>query len=139
MIRRLSVLVAGLVAGVASAGPGDPVTAVDCAANPRLLDSHFARYGYLPGRSIVRDNLGLRIWLPTATAGVGQTGLYSFFAMAGDFEFSATYQVLELPPPQGGYGASFGIVVDTQGRGGSVTLARGQALKQPPGTPRVTI
>src|SRR5205823_1978680 len=101
--------------------------------DPRLLDSHFARYGKIAGRAVVREPKGVRIWLPTATAGLDQTGLYSYFAVAGDFEFSAAYEVVELPPPQGGYGASVGIAVDTQGPGGSVSLARGQAVKKEPG------
>jgi hypothetical protein len=128
-----SVAVSALLCAAAAATAGGPVTELDCGANTRLLDSHFARYGYLPTRSIIRDNAGIRIWLPTATPGVGQTGLYSYFAVAGDFEFSANYELLDLPPPQGGYGASVAIVVDSQGPGGSVTLARGQAPQQSPG------
>jgi hypothetical protein len=132
-VNRLSYVSAALLLAAPAAFGGNPVAELDCAADTRLLDSHFARYGYRTTRSVVRDNRGVRIWLPTATAGVGQTGLYSYFALAGDFEVSAAYELLDLPPPQAGYGASCGIAVDTQGAGGSVALARGQAPKQPPG------
>jgi hypothetical protein len=121
-----------ILTSVVAAG-GDPAAVLDCAADVRRLDSHFARYGYQPARSIVRDGRGVRIRLPAGVTNVGQTGLYSYFALAGDFEVSAAYELADLPPPQAGYGISCGIAVDTQGPGGSVAVARGQAPKQPPG------
>jgi len=63
---------------------------------------------------------------------VGQVGLYSYFALGGDFEISATFQVVSLPPPKSGYGASFGIEVEREGADEprAVSIAR---LVQPSG------
>src|SRR4051812_5635044 len=122
-----------LLVAVAAARGGDPVAALDAGADVRLLDSHFARYGYVPARTVVRDTHGVRIRLPSGVPNIGQTGLYSYFSVAGDFEFSATYELIDLPAPRGGYGVSCGIAVDTQGPGGSVAVARGQPPKQKPG------
>jgi hypothetical protein len=106
---------------------------LDCAANPQLLDNHFGQYGYKAG--IKRDGDAIRFRLPAAEKPVEQTGLYSLFALAGEFEFSATYDWLEVPPPDKGYGVSCGIAVETLKQtpgGGYVSVARAQVPKKGP-------
>jgi hypothetical protein len=99
---------------------------LDCTANIRLLDTHFARYGYMPAKTITRENKGiLRFRLPSATKDVGQTGLYSYVVLTGDFEVSAAYEWVSVSLPQGGYGVSCGIAVETGSPGTMVSLARG--------------
>src|SRR5262245_36903256 len=105
-----------------TARAGEPTDVVDCAADVRLFDSHFARYGYQPTRTIAKEPKGVRIRLPARAVNVVQTGLYSYFSLAGDFEVTADYELIDLPPPQGGYGVSCGIGVDTLGPGGMVAL-----------------
>jgi hypothetical protein len=99
-------------------------TELDCAANVRLFDTHFARFGYLPLNSINREEHGLRFKLPSAIKNIPQTGMYSYVALKGDFDISAEYEWIDVPPPKGGYGLSCGIAIDTLGAAGQVSLAR---------------
>jgi hypothetical protein len=121
-------LFAGMVGYAAEMGD-----AIDTVANGKLLDvPYFTRYGYQPARTIVHDNQGIRFYLPASQQSIEQTGMYSSFSVAGDFEISATYDVTNISPPVGGYGASVGIVADTDGPDGMIALARGiQAGKGP--------
>jgi len=100
---------------------------LDCGANPKLYDTHFARYGYLPLKSILREKNSLkdvRISLrPTGSKAIEQTGMYAYFAVAGDFEVSATYEVISIPRPQKGYGAQCGIAVDCERTGDTLSLS----------------
>jgi hypothetical protein len=107
--------------------------AIDTVANGKLLDvPYFTRYGYQPTKTIIHDPQGIRFYLPASQQSIEQTGIYSSFTVAGDFEISATYDVTSISPPVGGYGASVGIVADTDGPGGMIALARGiQAGKGP--------
>jgi hypothetical protein len=102
---------------------------MDCAANVKLLDSHFTRFGYSTLKTITREKQGVRIRLPSGTKDVGQTGIYSYFQLAGDFEFSAAYEMIDLPVPKVGYGASFGIAVETKDERNMYSLARGHQVK----------
>src|SRR5581483_9777442 len=86
MTRRLLAL-ALLAVGPALAARGQPPRQeLDFVADGKLLDARFSRYGYAPSRSILREETWLRFWLPAGAQGVGQTGLYSTFVIAGDFE-----------------------------------------------------
>ncbi len=107
-----------------------PQVELNCVSDRRLLVTHFARYGYWPARTIILETQGVRFWLPSGVKGVGQTGLYSYFALAGDFEVSASYELISLPPPRSGYGVTVGLSVDTDGADGSVSLARGYLLTE---------
>ncbi len=98
---------------------------LDFAARPRLLDTHLTRFGPSSARTVVKDSGGARIRLTGDKKSVGQTGMYSYFSLAGDFEVSVTYNLVQLQSPQGGYGASVGVVLDAEGTVGAVTLARG--------------
>jgi hypothetical protein len=122
----LLIAVACLGAGPGRA-PADVKTELDCAADSRLFETHFGRYGYDPNTCVVRQLRGLRFLLPAAE-GVGQTGLYSYVALAGDFEVSAVYDWDVVPTPEKGYGATCGIAVEALGSGATVSLARGHLL-----------
>jgi hypothetical protein len=123
-------LAAVVLAGVCAAptGAGEMTAELDCVAKPRLLDTHFGRYGYAPTRSIKLEGPGVHFLLPADVKDMGQTGLYSYIGLLGDFEVAATFDWIEVAMPKGGYGVSCGIVVDTEGAGGSVALARGFQL-----------
>jgi hypothetical protein len=95
-----------------------------------MWDTHFVRYGYLPAQSLVREVQGLRFRLPAHTKGVSQTGLYSYFALAGDFEISASYELLSGSPPRGGYGSGLGLALDFAEPDESVILLRGRFPQQ---------
>jgi hypothetical protein len=101
-------------------------TELDAAANPRLLDTLFSRYGFEPLKTIQRKNQWVQIRLPGEVEGEkpDQTGLYSYFALAGDFTFEVQYFWGQIPVPQGGYGMSCGIALDTNGPAGMLQLAR---------------
>jgi hypothetical protein len=104
---------------------------LDCAAKPQLLDNHFGRYGLESG--ILRDGDTIHFRLPAQEKPVSQTGLYSLFALGGEFEFSATYEWIDVPRPKEGYGVSCGIAVetlkDTPG-GGYVSVSRTHLPRQ---------
>jgi hypothetical protein len=108
---------------VGALAAADVKTELDCAVNVRVLDTHFGRYGYEPKTCIIKQPKGVRFWLP-AQEGVGQTGLYSFVALAGDFEVSALYDLDEVAEPEAGYGPSCGIAVDALDSSVTVSLAR---------------
>src|SRR5205807_1196554 len=55
---------------------------------------------------------GFRFFLPAGVPEIPQTGVYSYFSVAGDCEASVTYQLLNLPPPRTGYGCSVGLALD---------------------------
>src|SRR5436309_1099322 len=126
MHRSPSLYVAAVLAGLCTAPaarPGELKAELDCAANPQLLDTHFARYGYQPKKIILREPQGVRFRMP-ALKRLPQTGLYSYVALAGNFEVSATYDWVAAPMPEGGYGVSCGIAVEVSPTGPSVALAR---------------
>ena len=107
-----------------------------------VLRTRFATYGYWPRQAILLDVSGLRLRLPGGVAGVPQTGLYSLFALAGDCEATLTYELLDAPPPQGGYGSGVGLAFDLgegSGRGAIQRVIRkaegsGYVLQTVPGS-----
>jgi hypothetical protein len=115
--------VAGLCATLPLAA-GEMKMELDCTANARLLDTHFGRYGSAAAKTIARDAKGTVGFRLPAAKDLGQHGLYSYIVLAGDFEVSATYEWIDVTPPQIGYGAGCGIAVDTGGGGVMVSLAR---------------
>ena len=72
----------------------------------------FGAYGYRVGQTISREAGGLRLTLPAGVPGVNQTGIYSYFVLAGDCEASCTYDLVKLQPPSKGYGCSVGLAFD---------------------------
>jgi hypothetical protein len=99
---------------------------LDFASNSRLLDQSFGRYGTRPAASISREAYGVRFRVSPQARGAGEIGLYSYFALAGDFEVEVSYELI-APLRKGGREASFGVVVDTEGPDGSLALARGHS------------
>jgi hypothetical protein len=85
------------------------------AARVQRLRSLFAVYGQRRPEAIYRENDGLRFWLSAASAETAQTGVYSYFALAGDCEVTASYELLDLPPPKSGYGVGVGLAFDAGG------------------------
>ena len=82
----------------------------NCAA-----DAPAARFAFRPVRfpadtdDLPRGPRACGFILPAPTQTVDQTGLYSYFSLAGDFEVSADYELLSMPKPQSGYGVTCGI------------------------------
>jgi hypothetical protein len=109
-------------------GADDKKAVLDCAANDRLFDTHFTRFGPSATKGILRDGKGIRFKLPPMKD-PGHTGLYSYVVLAGDFEISARFEWAGVPIPKTGYGASAGITVDTDGPAGSLSLARANLPK----------
>jgi hypothetical protein len=123
--RYVGVIALSVVLCSSRAESGDMTVLLDCTANNRLLDTHFGRYGYAPAKSITKEARGvLRFRLPSATKEVSQTGVYSYVVMTGDFEVSAGYEWVAVAAPEGGYGVSCGIAVETGSPGIMVSLAR---------------
>lgn len=115
----------GLACGGKAPQTEGPVT-LDLVTQPKLLTTHFARYGYQSNRTIHRDWGGVRIQLPPTEKKTEQTGVYSYFAMAGEFEVTAGFELFDIPEPGKGYGASVGIGIDSESPEGlQITLHRG--------------
>jgi hypothetical protein len=86
-------------------------------SNPRIWQTRFGAYGY-QNKSIIPEPDGIRFYLPARVEGITQTGVYSFFAMAGDCEATLTYQFIKVQPPKTGYGCGMGLAFDLpDGRG----------------------
>ncbi len=98
---------------------------LDSSTDMKAFLRNFHDYGYNPQRTILREPQALRIKLPSYTKDVGQTGLYSYVALAGNFKFAANYEILTLTPPDKGYGSSCGIAIEADNGELQVTLARG--------------
>jgi hypothetical protein len=103
----------------------------------KLFSARFARYGYNPFKTIVIDPKGgVRFRLPSGAKDIPQTGIYSFFAIAGDFEIVTTYDWTDVTPPREGYGMSCGLAIELDGKAPvgqlrSVSVARGHLPGKP--------
>jgi hypothetical protein len=100
-----------LLTSVAGAGEMKATLKVD-GSNPQVLQIRFSNYGYRARPAVFPEQDGVRFWLPAGVAGVPQTGLYSYFALAGDCEVTLTYELLNLPRPRSGYGSGVGLAFD---------------------------
>ena len=116
-----------LISGALTVVSEPPLQAeLDVAAHPRLIDTHFSRYGPVAARNVSRDTKGVRIRLPATGRLASQSGLYSYFAVAGGFEVTVDYDLISLPKPEGGYGSAVGISLDAENiADGSLSLFRG--------------
>jgi hypothetical protein len=99
------------------AAPGAPAGEMKDALNvevskPLAYRTHFSLYGYAPQQCLSAGQGGLRFRLPGGVADTAQTGIYSFFALAGDCEVVLTYDLLDIKPPQTGYGSGLGLALD---------------------------
>jgi hypothetical protein len=125
--RYALLLIAILLAwlGSAAAGTaGDMSEELDGLKNIRLLDTHFARYGFKPYKTIQLQDKGIEFHFPDGVKDMMQTGLYSYVVLRGDFEVEASFEWEEFPDPRGEYPMSCGIAVDTNGEGGNLMIAR---------------
>jgi len=93
-------------------------------SNPGALRSLFGAYGYRPGQSLLPESSGLRLRLPGRVAGVGQTGVYSYFGLSGDAEASCSYGLLNVEVPAKGYGSGVGLAFDAGERVGRGSIQR---------------
>jgi hypothetical protein len=119
MKRLLAALLVVLAPRAGMAGPMTKAVTVD-RSHPHVLRALFGDYGYNPRRSIFREKDGLLLRLPGGVAGVGQTGVYSYFVAAGDCEATLTYEVLDLPAPEKGYGSGLGLAFDAGAARGDI-------------------
>ncbi|MCI0680519.1 MAG: hypothetical protein L0Y71_00325 [Gemmataceae bacterium] len=126
----VAILCSVFLAGFAgTAAPGEMKMALDSTTDPRLFAVRFARYGYNPMKTISIDPKGgVRFQLPAATPAVQETMLYSFFALAGDFEIVAGYEWTNVTSPREGHGVrcGFEVVVEGDPTPASMTIERGQ-------------
>lgn len=117
LLRLASLVVVILLAAWSgTAGRADELR-VDT-SNYSMLRTRFGTYGHRPRQTIVPELTGFRFRLPAD--GFAQTGLYSFFALAGDCEATLTYELLDVPQPRGGYGSGVGLAFDLAGDGRAV-------------------
>jgi hypothetical protein len=123
---KYSALTAVLVALAPSsslAGEMNAALKIDL-SNAQSLPTKFERYGSPNRDAIGAESDGLRIWLPERVEGLGQTGLYSYFALAGDCEVIIAYELLNVKPPQTGYGCGVGLAFDLASGGGRGDIQR---------------
>jgi hypothetical protein len=92
--------------------------------NGKSLRTLFEAYGFQTARSLHPYQNGVRFWIPSGVADAAQTGIYSYFALAGDCEVILTYEILNLQPPQGGYGSGVGLAFDVEGGDGRAMIQR---------------
>lgn len=93
-------------------------------SNLQLLQAKFATYGSRNRDIIFPGTDGIRFLLPDQVEGMGQTGLYSYFALAGDCEVIITYELLKLQTPRIGYGCGVGLAFDLAEGGGRGDIQR---------------
>lgn len=93
-------------------------------ANFAALRARFGTYGYRARRTIFLEAAGIHFLLPGDVPGVSQTGMYSYFGLAGDCEATLTYELLNVPPPRAGYGSGFGLAFDVEGGAGRGAVQR---------------
>jgi len=98
-------------------------------SKPLLLRTKFGNYGWHPTQAVRPEAGSLRLWLP-AREGVGQTGIYSLFALAGDCEVIVTFELLKLQSPRTGYGSGIGLSFDV-GEGGEEGRGTMQRVEKP--------
>jgi hypothetical protein len=105
---------AGMIALMVSApAPADEAKAVlrlD-GSNPKALQTKFGIYGFRSKQAIFMETDGYRFYLP-AQEKIPQTGVYTYFALSGDCEVIASYELLKIETPKAGYGASVGMAFD---------------------------
>ncbi len=93
-------------------------------ANPKLLEKFFETYGYQAKQVIFREADTIRFRVPSGLKDMEQTGIYSKFALAGDGEVTCSYQIIDVPVPETGYGCGIGLAFDLEANGGKATFQR---------------
>jgi serine/threonine protein kinase len=112
-----AVLAAGLLAW-GFAGRGDAPTAPEDGQPPAgraAFDQDFRAADFDPailqpfGPGVERDDKGLRITLAAGADGPPNAGINTAFPVRGDFEITATYEVVSAGRPSTGYGVGVGL------------------------------
>jgi hypothetical protein len=88
------------------------------------LRTLFEAYGYQTQRTIYPYPSAVRFWIPAGVKEAAQSGMYSYFALAGDFEVVLTYELFKLQPTDTGYGSGVGLAFDVQGDAGRAMIQR---------------
>jgi hypothetical protein len=112
-----------LVCSAARADDAQPETMLDL-SRPRALQQMFGAYGPAHQRIVTRANGMSRFHFPPGRKDPSQLGLYSYFALAGDFAITVTYD-LTLIPRSGQAGIwCVGVAVDEEDEGRSAEIQR---------------
>jgi hypothetical protein len=106
-----------------AAGEMKALLQIDC-SNAPAMRTKFEKYGSKNPETISFDAQGARIWLPEGNDETGQTGFYSYVALAGDCEVIFTYRILEVQTPKTGYGCGVGLAFDLADNAGRGDLQR---------------
>jgi hypothetical protein len=120
--RLAALLLALTPAAAAAAGEMKAEVRLD-GANIQAVRGRFGAYGYRPRQTILPEAGGYRFRLPGA-GGVGQTGIYSYFALTGDCEVTAAYELIGVPAPPKGYGCGVGLALDAGDQVGRGSVQR---------------
>lgn len=81
--------------------------------NKRPLTPAFRFGGFDPESEIKPENEGLRVTLPAERGQHFLSEVNANFPVAGDFEFTATYQILSANRPTKGYGVGVNLTIST--------------------------
>jgi len=100
-------------------------------SDARQLDSPFRPLPDPLRRGSSRGT-GVAFVFPAITQSIPQTGLYSYFSVAGDFEMAANYELLSMRSRRAATGVTCGIVGGARGPG-QREPARGRNHRQSSG------
>jgi hypothetical protein len=81
--------------------------------NKRPISDAFRLGGFDPESEIKTENEGLRITLPAERGQHFLSEINANIVIAGDFEFTATYEILSAAAPLMGYGVGVNLTVST--------------------------
>jgi hypothetical protein len=81
--------------------------------NKRFPTDAFAPGGFDPASELKAENEGLRITLAAERGQHYLSEVFTTFPLTGDFEFTATFQILSAQPPVKGYGVGVNLTIST--------------------------
>ncbi len=123
-MRRPACALAFALLAAPVAAAGDMAAEIRSDKVDYFLSAAFARYGPDPRRTVAPDKAGVRFKLARLPKDQSNVGVYSHFALGGDFEVAVDYEVVGMPAPTTGYGMQVGVAVHTHGPTGAVFLQR---------------
>jgi hypothetical protein len=91
---------------------------------PRDFKMLFGTYGYREKPAVFPEVGGVRFRLPGGVSGVAQSGVYSYFVLAGDCEVTCRYEIIGRQLPQTGFGSGIGLAFDVGDGDGHGTIRR---------------
>lgn len=118
-LGRLLIATVVLLIPLAEGKPAEMKTVfrINKDTKPTLLQVKFGVYDpkpTLPYQSLYLDEGGYRLFFQEGTPHVGQSGLYSLFALAGNCEVTLIYELYNLQPPKSGPGSGVGLCFETE-------------------------